>query len=37
MVLDQGKLVEFDTPANLLSQKDGIFFSLAISAGIKID
>lgn len=34
MVLDQGRIVEFDTPRNLLVQKDGIFASMAKSAGI---
>ena len=34
MVLDQGKVAEFDTPENLLSDKDGLFYNMALNAGI---
>ncbi|KAL7026259.1 hypothetical protein ACKWTF_013819 [Chironomus riparius] len=34
IVLDQGKIVEFDSPNVLLSDKDSIFYSMAKSAGI---
>ena len=34
MVLDEGKLAEFDSPANLLAKKDSMFHSLVIDAGI---
>jgi ABC-type multidrug transport system fused ATPase/permease subunit len=34
MVLEQGEVVEFDTPANLLSNPDGIFHNLASSANL---
>nr|UOU03337.1 ATP-binding cassette subfamily C1-6 [Brachionus rubens] len=34
MVLDKGKIVEFDSPDNLLSNKTSLFYSLADSAGI---
>lgn len=34
LVLDKGKLVEFDTPANLLQNKNTIFYKLAKDAGI---
>ncbi|XP_062269788.1 ATP-binding cassette sub-family C member 3 isoform X2 [Platichthys flesus] len=33
LVLDKGQVAEFDTPANLLSQK-GIFYSMAKDAGL---
>lgn len=36
MVLDQGKLVEFDTLKNLLANTDGVFSSLIASAGLKV-
>jgi ABC-type multidrug transport system fused ATPase/permease subunit len=28
MVLDAGRLVEYDTPQNLLAKKSGLFYSL---------
>ncbi|OQV17373.1 Canalicular multispecific organic anion transporter 2 [Hypsibius exemplaris] len=34
MVLDAGRVKEFDTPANLLANSDSIFFSLAKSANL---
>lgn len=34
MVLDAGKIVEFDTPSNLL-EKQGHFYAMAKDAGIK--
>ncbi|CAF0941211.1 unnamed protein product [Brachionus calyciflorus] len=34
MVLDKGKIVEFDSPQNLLSNKKTIFYSMAVSAGL---
>ncbi|CAF0762037.1 unnamed protein product [Brachionus calyciflorus] len=34
MVLDKGKLVEFDSPANLLSNNKSIFYSMAKDAGL---
>lgn len=36
MVLDAGKIVEFDSPSNLLEQQ-GIFYSMAKDAGITTD
>ena len=35
LVLDQGKVVEFDSPDNLLKDQSSIFYSLARNAGIK--
>mgnify|MGYP001795214910 FL=1 len=32
--MDQGQVVEFDTPANLLKDKDGVFYSMAQHAGL---
>ncbi|RNA33218.1 multidrug resistance-associated 1 isoform X1 [Brachionus plicatilis] len=34
MVLDKGRIVEFDTPVNLLSNKCGLFYSMAKTANI---
>ncbi|XP_077296379.1 multidrug resistance-associated protein 1-like [Arctopsyche grandis] len=34
MVLDKGKLVEFDSPTSLLQDEDSVFYSLAKDAGI---
>nr|QNH67942.1 ATP-binding cassette transporter subfamily C member 1 X3 [Brachionus plicatilis] len=34
MVLDKGRIVEFDTPVNLLSNKCGLFYSMAKAANI---
>jgi ABC-type multidrug transport system fused ATPase/permease subunit len=36
MVLDKGKIIEFDSPESLLSNKSSVFYSLAIDAGVKI-
>ncbi len=35
MVLDQGRLVEFDTPINLLNDKDGLLYSMVAATGAK--
>ena len=35
LVLDTGKLVEFDTPANLLQKKEGYYKSLVDQSGEK--
>ena len=35
MVLDAGRLVEFDSPATLLKKKDGLFKSLVDQSGEK--
>ncbi|CED82203.1 metal resistance protein ycf1 [Phaffia rhodozyma] len=34
LVMDKGQVAEFDTPENLLSKKDSIFYSLASQAGL---
>ena len=34
MVLDAGKLVEFDTPQNLLANKESIFYGMAKEANL---
>jgi len=34
MVLDKGRIVEFDAPKKLLSNTNSIFFSMAKSAGL---
>jgi len=34
LVLENGQVKEFDTPANLLAKSDSIFLSMAIGAGI---
>ena len=34
MVLDKGQIIEFDTPNNLLDNKNGYFYSMARSAAI---
>lgn len=34
LVLDAGRVVEFDTPANLLRNKDGYFYTMAQHSGV---
>jgi ABC-type multidrug transport system fused ATPase/permease subunit len=34
MVMDEGRLIEFDTPSNLLQRGGGAFASLAAEAGV---
>lgn len=34
IVLDKGEVVEFDAPANLLQNKESIFYSLCLEAGL---
>lgn len=37
MVLDEGKIVEFDSPSGLLSNKNGFFYSLAKASNVLKD
>ena len=37
MVMDKGSVIEFDTPKNLLDNKDSYFFSIAHSFGQSFD
>lgn len=37
VVLDKGEVVEYDTPANLLKQENGIFLGLVKQAGLEIE
>lgn len=34
IVLDQGQIAEFDSPANLLADKNTIFYGMAKNAGL---
>ena len=34
MVLDKGKVIEFDTPSNLLADRNSSFYLLANDAGV---
>ena len=34
LVLDKGQVAEYDTPENLLSTKAGIFYTMAVNAGL---
>ena len=33
MVIDAGKVAEFDTPKNLIAKEDGIFYSMCLKSG----
>jgi ABC-type cobalamin/Fe3+-siderophores transport system ATPase subunit len=37
MVMDQGKIVEFDSPNNLLESEDSIFYSMAKESGLIVE
>lgn len=32
--MDKGRIGEFDAPANLLKKKEGLFYQLAMDAGL---
>lgn len=34
VVLDKGKIVEFDTPWKLIRKKDGVFRNMALKSGM---
>lgn len=34
LVLDTGKIAEFDSPANLMQNKNSVFFGMAKDAGL---
>jgi ATP-binding cassette subfamily C (CFTR/MRP) protein 1 len=34
LVLSEGRVVEFDTPARLLAEPDSMFYALATEAGL---
>jgi ABC-type transport system involved in Fe-S cluster assembly fused permease/ATPase subunit len=33
LVLDQGRIVEFDTPYNLINKENGVFRSMCLNSG----
>ncbi len=37
LVMDQGQVDSFDTPANLFRRGEGIFHSLCVQSGITLD
>lgn len=37
MVLDKGEIIEFDSPRKLLSDNKSVFYSMAASAGHKLE